>query len=210
MDTQLYLELLGYLASILVAISLMMRSILRLRIINLIGAVCFTIYGYLIGAFPVTAVNLIIVIINLYYLYGIYTASEYFTLLAVAHDSHYLDYFLRFHARDIWQFQPNFQYTPAPSHIAFFVLRDMVPAGLLIGEMEPDYTMRLRLDFVIPGYRDFKIGAFVYGGKTAVFREHGIHRIVSEPGSKAHNDYLARMGFVGSSESDDFCLALEG
>ncbi len=34
---QFYLELLGYLASVLVAISLMMSSVLKLRLINLVG-----------------------------------------------------------------------------------------------------------------------------------------------------------------------------
>ena len=37
MDASHYLELLGYLASILIAISLMMRSLNKLRIINQVG-----------------------------------------------------------------------------------------------------------------------------------------------------------------------------
>ncbi len=41
-------EIVGYVASILVAVSLLMRSILRLRVINLIGAITFVIYGLLI------------------------------------------------------------------------------------------------------------------------------------------------------------------
>ena len=61
-------ELIGYLGSILVAISLMMKSLLRLRIINLIGALFFTVYGVLLGAYPVAFVNGIIVFIDLYYL----------------------------------------------------------------------------------------------------------------------------------------------
>jgi|ERR1051325_4597590 hypothetical protein len=50
-------ELIGYVASVLVAISLTMTSILRLRIINLTGSACFTLYGLLIGAYPVAIVN---------------------------------------------------------------------------------------------------------------------------------------------------------
>ena len=61
-------ELIGYLGSILVAVSLMMKSLLRLRIINLIGALFFTIYGVLLGAYPVAFLNGIIVCIDLYYL----------------------------------------------------------------------------------------------------------------------------------------------
>ena len=41
-------EFIGYAASILVAFSLMMSSILKLRIINLIGAITFVIYGLMV------------------------------------------------------------------------------------------------------------------------------------------------------------------
>jgi hypothetical protein len=70
MDFLSVYEIIGYIASILVAVSLMMSSILKLRVINLIGAACFTVYGLLIDAYPVAVVNFIIVLIDLYYLYG--------------------------------------------------------------------------------------------------------------------------------------------
>ena len=68
MDAPYYLELLGYLASILIAISLMMRSLNKLRIINLVGSLLFTVYGFTIGAYPVAALNAFIVLVNVYYL----------------------------------------------------------------------------------------------------------------------------------------------
>ena len=69
MSTLVLLEGLGYLASVLIAISLMMRSIVRLRWINLVGAVCFTVYDILIAAYPVAALNFAIVLINVYFLW---------------------------------------------------------------------------------------------------------------------------------------------
>ena len=69
MDTAQVYELLGYSASVLVAISLMMQSVVKLRTINLIGAVLFTIYGLLIGAFPVAFLNGFIAVVNVYYLH---------------------------------------------------------------------------------------------------------------------------------------------
>jgi hypothetical protein len=68
MDAPYYLELLGYLASILIAISLMMRSLNKLRIINLVGSLLFTVYGSIIGAYPVAVLNAFIVLVNVYYL----------------------------------------------------------------------------------------------------------------------------------------------
>ena len=51
---------------VLVAISLMMSCILKLRLINLLGAILFTLYKRLIGAIPVAIMNLFIVLIDLY------------------------------------------------------------------------------------------------------------------------------------------------
>jgi len=68
MNTINYLEFLGYLASTLVAISLMMRSLTKLRVINLSGSLLFTIYGFSIGAYPVAALNAFIVLVNIFYL----------------------------------------------------------------------------------------------------------------------------------------------
>ncbi len=68
MDSANMIELAGYSASVLVAISLMMRSVAKLRMINLVGAALFTIYGLVIGAFPVAFLNGFIVFVNLYYL----------------------------------------------------------------------------------------------------------------------------------------------
>ena len=68
MDSSMIYEIIGYSASALVAISLMMRSIVKLRVINLIGAALFSLYGLLIGAYPVAVLNFTIVLIDLYYL----------------------------------------------------------------------------------------------------------------------------------------------
>lgn len=63
------IELVGYAASILIAISLTMTDIYKLRIINSIGCLMFVIYGLNVGAYPVALANAIIIIINIYNLY---------------------------------------------------------------------------------------------------------------------------------------------
>ena len=75
METINFYELLGYSASVLVALSLSMRSLLKLRVINLTGALLFTIYGLMIGALPVAVLNLFIVLVNLYYLHQMFSTS---------------------------------------------------------------------------------------------------------------------------------------
>jgi hypothetical protein len=202
MPSQLVLEIVGYVASVLVAISLMMSSILKLRLINLVGSAAFVIYGALIGAYPVAVVNLLIVFINLYYLRQMLGSREYFRLLQVSPDSEYLRAFLDYHADEIQRFLPGFAYAPGERQLVFFVLRDMVPAGLFIGETRGDGALRVVLDFVIPQYRDFKTGRYVFQDQAEFFRGHGITQIVSDAGSRVHNEYLRRMGFVPVNPAD--------
>lgn len=79
MDLSITYEIIGYAASLLVAVSLMMSSIIKLRVINLVGAALFTLYGLLIGAYPVAVVNFVIALIDLYYLREFITSKELFT-----------------------------------------------------------------------------------------------------------------------------------
>jgi hypothetical protein len=196
MDAHLVYEIIGYIGSLLVAISLMMSSILKLRVINLIGALFFTAYGLLIQAYPVAAMNFFIVLIDLYYLYEILKAREFFRLLEIQPDSEYLQYFLQFYAKDIQKFLPGFTYTPSAGTLIFFILRNVIPAGLVIGDVQDEDCLNIRLDYAIPGYRDLKTARFVYQDKAQVLRERGIHKIESAPGTPSHQRYLDQMGFT--------------
>jgi hypothetical protein len=196
MQPGLVYEIIGYAASLLIAISLMMRSILRLRVINLVGALFFTAYGLLIRAYPVAVVNFIIVLIDLYYLFQILSAREYFRLLEVRPDSEYLRYFLQFYAKDIQKYQPGFAFTPSAGQLIFFILRNAFPAGLVIGEVQDGDCLYVRLDYAIPGYRDLKTARFVYQDKVQVLRERGIRKVYASPVTPAHQRYLRQMGFA--------------
>jgi hypothetical protein len=190
------LELIGYLASALVAVSLMMRSVLRLRVLNLFGAATFAVYGVLIGAIPVAVVNVLIVLINVYYLRQMLASREFFRLLEVRPESDYLRAFLDHHRDEIARFVPGFRHDAGSDHLIFFVLRDLVPAGVFIGERGPAGTLRVLLDFVTPQYRDFRTGRYVFRDQDDFFRTQGIRAIESEAGNPTHEAYLRRMGFA--------------
>ncbi len=194
-------EIIGYIASGLVAVSLMMSSLLRLRLINLVGAICFTAYGLLIGAYPVAAVNAFIIVINSYYLYQMLRSREYFTLLEVLKGSRFLHYFLNFHQAEIAAFFPGFMYKETEEQLAFFVLRDMVPTGLFIAQPAGEGIARILLDYVAPGYRDLQVARFVYREHAHLFREKGIHRLVAEAATPKHARYLERMGFRAGDDT---------
>jgi hypothetical protein len=203
METGLLYEFIGYLASILIAISLTMRSILKLRMINLIGAACFTVYGFLISALPVTFLNGLIVAINLYYLNEMRRSESYFTLLQSRHDAAYLGMFLEFYAEDIRKFFPHFDLSPSEGDLVWFVLRDLVPVGLFVAERKGPEGLLVHLDYVIPGYRDLRPGEFLYKGQANRFEDQGISYLESIPQTKAQRDYVERMGFLPVSTQGD-------
>ena len=194
MEISFVFELIGYAGSVLVAISLMMKSLLKLRIINLIGALFFTVYGVLIGAVPVALLNSLIVGVNIYYLLQMWNQKDYFKLMEVKYNSPYLKNFIDFYNKEIIEFFPSYLFKPQEDQLAVFVLRNMVPAGLLIVRPKGDQA-DVFLDFVIPGYRDFRAGKFLFEESADYFQSQGIKRLVSEPGNPRHESYLQRMGF---------------
>ncbi len=205
METNVIYELIGYTASVLVAISLMMSAIVKLRIVNMLGAVTFTLYGILIGSIPVAAMNAFIVFINIFYLIKIYRDKSYFELMPADSDSNYLTKFLGYYRDSIKTYQPSF-YFGKNYNFSLFVLNEMVPVGLLMGDRTDD-KLKLHLDFVIPSYRDFKVGSYLFHENLNYFRDNGIKLITTEPGSDQHNTYLEKMGF--RMENSSYCLSLE-
>ena len=113
-------ELIGYLGSILVAISLMMKSLLRLRIINLFGPLFFTIYGVLLSAYPVAFLNGMIVCIDLYYLFQMWRQKDFFTFLEVSPEGSYLNAFVEFYRDDILEIIPTYKHTTGNDVLCFF------------------------------------------------------------------------------------------
>jgi hypothetical protein len=199
-DTATLYELIGYLASALVVVSLLMSSVLRLRIIGFVGAVVFAIYGLLIGAFPIVVTNGAIVLVHGYHLNRLLrdrAADSYFEVLRWPTDGVYLPRFLAFHAADIARSQPSFDGL-RDDHLAWVVLRDAVPVGVLLARHEGTGLARIDLDYVIPAHRDFAAGWAVFG-HSSVFRDEGITRVATGGETEAHRRYLARMGFQPAS-----------
>lgn len=189
------IEIVGYIGSVLVAISLMMKSLLRLRVINLLGALFFTFYGILLQAYPVAFLNGMIVCIDVYYLIEMWRQKDFFTFMEVRPTSDYLRTFVEFYKNDIFSIIPSYKHEPRESLLCFFILRNMVPAGLFIAEVQ-NGDAYIQLDYVIPNYRDFKVAKFIFEENAAFFLQHGVSRFVSTAGSNFHKSYLERMGFT--------------
>jgi hypothetical protein len=193
MDTT---ELIGYLASALVVVSLAMTSVVRLRVISLAGSVAFVAYGVLLGSPPLVVTNVAIILLNVWFLWAELGGRRALGATIVPADDPFLVDYLRYHLDDIHRFQPGFELPgpPAALQVAMLLMRDGLPAGALIGRVH-DGELRIALDYVSKPYRDSQISTWLYGKGAGVFRRLGVERVTSEPGTEPHATYLARSGF---------------
>ena len=103
-------EMFGYIASFFVAISLVMSSFIWLRVLNLVGAISFVVYGSMIGSVPIVITNGFITIINVYYLIQMFRPDlngvQYVPIGPNRRDR--LDDFVAYYYDDIVHFFPDF------------------------------------------------------------------------------------------------------
>ncbi len=203
-----FTELVGYVASVLVVLSLAMTSVVRLRALSLVGSVTFAVYGAMIGSVPIVLTNTSIAALNIWFLRAELGGKRNLGVTVVPLDSPFLVDFVGYHLGDIHRFQPTFQLPAPDGHtVAMLTMRDGLPAGVLIGRVEGS-DLHVLLDHVIKPYRDSLISTWLYGKGRGVFRRLGVDRVCSAPGAEFHSSYLERMGFrrVG----DHFELDLTG
>ena len=190
-------EVIGYLGSGLVILSLLQKSILRLRSIGLVASLTFLIYSVSIEAYPIAVVNIVAASIHLYYLRKLVRRkSEVFRILRLRPDGRYLRYILDFYKDDIARrYQPDFEYQPTPDTIAVFMLRDMVPAGLLVARLHGDSSFEILLDYVIPQYRDFKLASWLYSKESGIADETNSRVAWTRVTTPEQEAYFTRIGF---------------
>ena len=190
-------EIIGYTGSVLIAISLMMKNIFKLRKVNLIGASTFAVYGILVQAYPVLVLNSFIAIVDIYFLAEMYMKKDAFHLMPVLDQNHpYLKEFLSFHKSDIQKFSPDFNLDKISNANCYFVLRNIIPVGIFIYENINPGEANILLDYAIPDYRDMKNAEYLYYAESKFLREKGITNLTAESSVHEHRKYLQKVGFT--------------
>jgi len=191
-------ELVGYVASALVVASLAMTSVVRLRVVSLVGSLVFVVYGALLPSVPIIVTNAAVALLNIWFLRKEFSPHRDLGAVPIASDAPFLLDFLRSHDADIRSFHPGFQ-PPEAGDFALLLTRDGLPAGAFIGTPEGS-VLRLRLDYVMHAYRDSRIGTWLYRGGTKAFTDAGFTSLVAVPASEALRNYLLGVGFVQRDE----------
>jgi len=197
-----WLEVFGTAASIIVAVSLMMKNIKWLRIINTVGAAIFAVYGILIAALPVAVLNAFIVVINIYFLFKMRVTRDHFDLIErTIHQSPYVELFLQFYKEDIARFQPDFNPKPGEDWMADLVLRDMNPVSLIVYRRLDAVTLEIGLDYAVPSYRDYQSARYYFERIADRLAGGGNMVLLQRARMPAHQAYLRRLGFEEAPEA---------
>ncbi len=182
----------GYVASVIVFISFIMTSVIKLRWVSAIGSALFSVYGFMIGSIPTGILNAGVVAANIYNLVRMKKSEDLFTAHAISMENEFLKDFIMFNGRDIQRYFSGYTYGSTDANTAIFVYCNMTAAGLLIGKDEGNGVLRIDLDYTTAEYRDCRVGRFLYR-KLA---QMGFHQLIAATDNENHIRYLNSMGFT--------------
>lgn len=196
MNNALALELFGYLGSVLILVSMLMTSVVRLRVINLIGSAIFATYAILIRSYPTALLNGALVLINLYHLLKLRRATgNSYELQPLGAGEGFADWFTRRYQDDIRRYFPSLDLEQAKAAEGFAVFYGEQAAGILLGKREGE-SLDVLLDYTTPAYRDCSVGSYLYGALPA----HGVSSLRCTAESPEHIQYVEKMGFARQAD----------
>ena len=191
MDTGTIIELIGYLGSALVLVSMLMTSVIRLRIINLTGSVIFAVYALLIRSYPTAVMNICLAGINIYHLRRLMTEQKHYDLIPASLEDGYLSFLFRSQEADIRKFFPGFSPQGCSADLVYLMCCDGNPAGLFLGKRRTEDDVEVLLDYALPVYRDTSAGRFLHRRLA----QEGYRSLLFRQNAPEHTPYLEKVGY---------------
>lgn len=186
------IELAGYLGSTLVVVSMLMSSVVKLRVINTVGSCISAAYALIIRSYPLALMNICLIIINCYNLVKLLKSEKRFDLVPANLGDTFLAYFLAYYKQDIQTVFGATEQALATSDTAYIVCSGGIPAGLLLGKMTEKGVLDIVVDYSTPTYRDCSVGIYLYSRLP----EYGVRKLIYDGNIEGHKEYLEKMGFA--------------
>ena len=186
------IELIGYLGSALVVFSMLMTSIVKLRVVNTVGCVIFTAYALVIGSYPTALMNLCLMGINAFQLFRLFRDRKQYDLIDTDFRDGYVSYFIEKNIADIRVWFPDFSAQDLRADLVLLACCDNNPASVFIAKRgsAPDEA-EILLDYAAPVYRDTSVGRFLY----EQLKLRGFRMLVFKRNAPKHVDYMTKMGY---------------
>jgi len=194
-DIKLIIEIVGYLGSALVIVSMLMTSVVKLRVINMIGSVIFAAYALCIHSYPTAAMQGALIIINIVNLRKLLNTKKEYSVVKQSGPQTFSDFFISQNKNDIKKIFPDFVEVQAEDEV-YLICNHSDCAGILVAS-KSDNTLTVSLDYTTPAYRDTSVGKFLY--KT--LKEEGIKKLRANAPVELHARYLLKMGFRQNQDS---------
>lgn len=185
------LELMGYGASALVLVSLLMTSVVKLRVINALGAALFTVYGLAIRSYPTALMNGCLVLVDLWFLYKVMRPDHVFSVESAHGNDSALRHFLQVYRGNVANYFHGWNWEDDETRRGYLVYLDATPVGALVGHEVAPGELLVEVDYAAPSHRDFSVGKYLYSRLPGL----GVHTLRSRGGDDSHNKYLRSMGF---------------
>ncbi|MBO4411468.1 MAG: YgjV family protein [Lachnospiraceae bacterium] len=197
MTKEMIFEMIGYLGSLLVLVSMLMTSVVKLRVINLIGSAIFAAYALLIRSYPTALLNICLVAINVYQLIKLSRRkSGSYTVQPIGEGEGFASWFLKRYQNDITRYFPGTDLETGKDTTGFAVFFEAEPAGILLGRREEE-TFEILVDYTTPGYRDLSVGTFLYDE----LKQYGIRKLTCRVETPEHVGYMEKIGFRYDEET---------
>lgn len=194
------LQALGWIGSAVLVISLLQTRVMRFRVLNLASCVVLIVFNAAIGVWPMAAMNVVLVGINIWAITRLLRDrhdSRAYDAVAIGTGEPLLRHLLARHAADVAAFNPDLPAdVGALADHAFVVSTgDQVVGIVLSKDGAQEGEQLVVLDYVLPAFRDFTPGEFVFR-PDGPFAALGTRRVVASPGMTSSERYLRAIGFV--------------
>ncbi|MDR1265981.1 MAG: hypothetical protein LBK42_10595 [Propionibacteriaceae bacterium] len=191
------LEVVGWLGSALLVFSVLQSRFMRFRVLNGIASIVLTGYNAVIGVWPMVAVNACLVLIDAWFIWRLARAKR--DDVAFTHsmaDPALRDWFVRAHGADLEHFHPGAAELLPDCRAAVIFHQDRA-VGLVAWRPADRPEAELVADYVVPEYRDYAPGAYVYSA-AGPLRAAGLRAVAVEDPQPVVVAYLRKLGFTES------------
>lgn len=194
-------EAVGWLGSAILVTSLLQTRVMRFRVLNTISCVVLVGYNAVVGVWPMVAMNVVLVGINLWVMARLVRErhdARAYDAVPMGVDEPFVRRLLERHRRDIATFNPDLPADgplQAAEHAFLVTTGDQVVGVVLARSGDEPGEQHVVLDYVLPPYRDFTPGEFVFR-PDGPFAELGTRTVVASPGMTSSERYLDTVGFV--------------